>query len=199
MLGDFDKYLAVFLVGLVATYLLTPMVRALAIRFGVVDLPDARRPHKRPTARGGGLAVVLGVHIACLAVIFFPWPHLAGGLDFNWWEKYALGSLVLLVVGVIDDIRGMKPMIKLGGQVTAALVMWFSGTHFGKLLGHDLPAPLDGVLVVVWLVAIINAFNLIDGLDGLASGLAIISAVGLCGILVMQQIPGEVLLGFPAV
>jgi len=194
MFGDFDKYLAVFSVGLAVTYLLTPMVRALAIRFGVVDLPDARRPHKRPTARGGGLAVVLGVHAACLSVVLFPWPHVAGGLDFNWWKRYALASLVLLVVGVIDDIRGMKPAIKLGGQVAAALVMWFSGTRFGLLLGHDIPAPLDGVLVVVWLVAIINAFNLIDGLDGLAAGLAIISAVGLCGILVMQQIPGEVLL-----
>jgi len=88
----------------------------------------------------------------------------------------------------------MKPWIKLGGQVAAALLMWFSGTHFGQLLGHDLPAPVDCALVVIWLVAIINAFNLIDGLDGLASGLAIISAVGLSGILIMQKAPGEVLL-----
>jgi UDP-N-acetylmuramyl pentapeptide phosphotransferase/UDP-N-acetylglucosamine-1-phosphate transferase len=142
--------------------------------------------------------VVLAVHAACLTTILFPWPPLAGGLDFQWWERYALASLVLLIVGIIDDIRGMKPLVKLGGQVVAALIMWFSGTKFGQLLGHDLPVALDGVLVVVWLVAIINAFNLIDGLDGLASGLAIISAVGLCGIMVIQQVPGEVLvlLGF---
>jgi UDP-N-acetylmuramyl pentapeptide phosphotransferase/UDP-N-acetylglucosamine-1-phosphate transferase len=113
-----------------------------------------------------------------------------------WWQKFALASLVLLVVGVIDDVRGMRPLIKLGGQVAAALIMWFSGTRFGLLLGYNLPAPLECALVVIWLVAIINAFNLIDGLDGLASGLAIISAVGLCGILLMQQIPGEVLLLF---
>ena len=194
MFGDLDKYLLVFLVGLVVTYLLTPVVRSLAIRFGVVDLPDARRPHKRPTARGGGVAVVIGVHAACLMAVLFPWPKLAGALDFVWWEKFALASLVLLAVGIVDDIRGMKPLIKLGGQVTAALLMWFSGTHFGQLLGHDLPAGVDCMLVVVWLVAIINAFNLIDGLDGLASGLAIISAVGLSGILLMQQVPGEVLL-----
>lgn len=194
MLGNFDKYLAVFLVGLVLTYLLTPAVRALAIRYGVVDLPDARRPHKRPTARGGGLAVVLGVHAACLAAVLFPWPQMAGVLDFAWWKRYALASLVLVVVGVIDDVRGMRAIIKLAGQVIAALVMWFSGTHFGQFLGHDIPTPLDGVLVVVWLVAIINAFNLIDGLDGLAAGLAIISAVGICGIMVMQQVPGDVLL-----
>ena len=194
MFGDLDKYIMVFLVGLIVTYLLTPVVRGMAIRFGVVDLPNARRPHKRPTARGGGLAVVLGVHAACLLAVLFPWPHLAGALDFVWWRKFALASLVLTVVGVVDDIRGMKPWIKLGGQVTAALIMFFSGTRFGLFLGHSIPVQLDCVLVVIWLVAIINAFNLIDGLDGLASGLAIISAVGLCGIMVMQKVPGEILL-----
>ena len=196
MFGDLDKYIVVFLTGLIVTYLLTPVVRSMAIRFGVVDLPDARRPHKRLTARGGGVAVVLGVHAACLVAVLFPGPKLAGALDLMWWQKFALASLVLLVVGVIDDVRGMRPLIKLGGQVAAALIMWFSGTRFGLLLGYNLPAPVDCALVVIWLVAIINAFNLIDGLDGLASGLAIISAVGLCGILLMQQIPGEVLLLF---
>ncbi len=194
MFGDLDKYILVFLAGLLVTYLLTPVVRGLAIRFGVVDLPNERRPHKRPTARGGGVAVVVGVHAACLVAVLFPWPKLAGALDFVWWQKFALASAVLVLVGVIDDIRGMKPLVKLGGQVAATLVMWLSGTHFGQLLGHDLPAAVDCVLTVLWLVAIINAFNLIDGLDGLASGLAIISAVGLTGILLMQQVPGEVLL-----
>jgi UDP-N-acetylmuramyl pentapeptide phosphotransferase/UDP-N-acetylglucosamine-1-phosphate transferase len=194
MFGDLDKYIVVFLVGLVVTYLLTPVVRSMAIRFGVVDLPDARRPHKSLTARGGGVAVVFGVHAACLVAVLFSGPMLAGALDLVWWQKFATASLVLLVVGVIDDVRGMRPLIKLGGQVAAALIMWFSGTRFGLLLGYNLPAPVDCALVVIWLVAIINAFNLIDGLDGLASGLAIISAVGLCGILLMQQSPGEVLL-----
>jgi len=194
MFGDLDKYILVFLTGLVVTYLLTPVVRSLATRYGVVDKPDARRPHKRVTARGGGIAVVIGVQAACLMAVAFPWPKLAGGLDWVWWQKYALASLILLVVGVIDDVRGMRAVVKLGGQVLAALVMWFSGTHFGQILGYTLPAPVDCVLVVIWLVAIINAFNLIDGLDGLASGLAIISAVGLCGILLMQKVPSDVLL-----
>jgi UDP-GlcNAc:undecaprenyl-phosphate/decaprenyl-phosphate GlcNAc-1-phosphate transferase len=198
MFGDLDKYILVFLTGLTVTYLLTPVVRGLALRYGVVDLPNERRPHKRTTARGGGIAVVLGVHAACLMALLFPWPKLAGGLDFAWWQRFALASLILLVVGAVDDIRGLKPWIKLGGQVMAALLMALGGTRFGQLLGHDLPFPVDCALVVIWLVAIINAFNLIDGLDGLASGLAIISAVGLCGILLMQQLPGDVLilLGF---
>lgn len=198
MFGGIDKYLLVFLTGLAVTYILTPLVRGLAVQFGVVDKPDARRPHKRITARGGGLAVVIGVQIACLVAFAFPWPKLAGGLNFGWWQHFALASLILLIVGIIDDVRGMKPWIKLGGQVAAALYMALTGTRFGQLLGHEIPIPVDCILVVFWLVAIINAFNLIDGLDGLASGLAIISAAGLCGILVMQQVPGDVLflLGF---
>jgi UDP-GlcNAc:undecaprenyl-phosphate/decaprenyl-phosphate GlcNAc-1-phosphate transferase len=193
MFGELDKYLLVFLTGLLATYLLTPVVRSMAHKYGVVDKPDERRPHKRITARGGGVAVVIGVHAACLVAVLFSSAH-GGALDFGWWQKYALASLVLLVVGVVDDVRGMKPLVKLGGQIAAALVMWFSGTHFGTFLGHDLPAPVDCAMVVIWIVAIINAFNLIDGLDGLASGLAGISAVGLTGILLMQQTSGEVLL-----
>lgn len=198
MFSDFDKYILVFLTGLVVSYLLTPAVRALAFRFGVVDLPGERRPHQRPTARGGGAAVFIAVQAACLLAFALPWPKQAGGLDFIWWEHFALASLILFVVGIIDDVRGMKPLIKLGGQTLAALIMALTGTKFGAFLGYNLPAAVDGLLVVIWLVAIINAFNLIDGLDGLASGLAIISAFGLCGILSMQQAPGAVLvlLGF---
>src|SRR5258706_15120140 len=115
MFGDLDKYIMVLLVGLVVTYLLTPVVRGMANQFGVVDLPDARRPHKRPTARGGGAAVVLGVHAAALGGVLFPWPPLAGALDFVWWQEFALASLGFLLVGGIDDGRGIKPLIKIGG------------------------------------------------------------------------------------
>ena len=198
MFGDLDKYILVFLTGLAVAYLLTPVVKKLAFRFGVVDLPGERRPHQRPTARGGGVAVFIAVQAACLLAFDLPWPRRPGGLDFIWWRHFALASLILFVVGIIDDVRGMKPLIKLAGQTLAASLMALTGTQFGAFLGYHLPAPVDGVLVVVWIVAIINAFNLIDGLDGLASGLAIISAFGLCGLLSMQQATGAVLvlLGF---
>jgi UDP-N-acetylmuramyl pentapeptide phosphotransferase/UDP-N-acetylglucosamine-1-phosphate transferase len=198
MFGDFDKYILVFLVGLLVSYLLTPVVKAMAFRFGIVDMPDERRPHKRPTARGGGVAVFIAVQVACLLAFALPWPRHPGGLDFGWWERFALASMILFVVGIVDDIRGMKPLVKLGGQTLAASLMALSGTHFGTIWGYTLPHFIDCLFVVIWLVAIINAFNLIDGLDGLASGLAIISAVGLCGILLTQQSIGAVLvlLGF---
>jgi UDP-N-acetylmuramyl pentapeptide phosphotransferase/UDP-N-acetylglucosamine-1-phosphate transferase len=193
MFGDLGKYIAVFLTGFVVTYLMTPVVRALAWRYHIVDLPSERRPHKLPTARGGGLAVVIGVHAACIMALLFPWPMLAGGLDLQWWRHFALASLVLLVVGLVDDIRGLGPWPKLAGQALAAWLIAMSGTRFGNFFGYQLPVVLDSLLVVVWLVAVINAFNLIDGLDGLASGLAIISATGLCGIFVLGHQPGDVL------
>jgi UDP-GlcNAc:undecaprenyl-phosphate/decaprenyl-phosphate GlcNAc-1-phosphate transferase len=199
MFGDLDKYLLVFLTGLTVSYLLTPVVKKLAFQFGVVDLPNERRPHQRPTARGGGVALFIAVQVASLLAVAFPWSNkLAGELNLTWWWHFAMASSVLFVVGVIDDVRGMKPLIKLGGQTLAALIMALSETRFGPLLGVNLPNPLDSLLVVIWLVAIINAFNLIDGLDGLASGLAVISAVGLCGILAINHGAGDVLvlLGF---
>jgi UDP-N-acetylmuramyl pentapeptide phosphotransferase/UDP-N-acetylglucosamine-1-phosphate transferase len=194
MFAPFDKYISVFLVGFVVTYLLTPVVRSLAVRFGVVDLPNERRPHKRPTARGGGLAVVLGIYAACVMGLLFPGETRPGGFDLHWWLNFLPASLFLLVVGLVDDTRGLGAWKKLAGQIAAALWIALSGTHFGSLMGYKLPPFLDGLLVVVWIVAVINAYNLIDGLDGLASGLAIISATGLCGILVLGSLPGVILL-----
>jgi UDP-GlcNAc:undecaprenyl-phosphate GlcNAc-1-phosphate transferase len=193
MFGDFDKYIAVFLTALAVTYLLTPLVRKMACRFGVVDLPNERRPHKHPTARGGGLAVVLGVYAACFVALVFPGATWPGDIDLRWWLSFIPSSLILLVVGLVDDIRGLGAWKKLAGQCAAALLISLSGTHFGKFFGYNLPPFFDGLLVVFWIVAVINAYNLIDGLDGLASGLAIISATGLCGILLLGHVPGVIL------
>ena len=194
MFDGFDKYITVFLTGFVVTYLLTPVVRSMAVRFGVVDLPSERRPHKRPTARGGGLAVVLGIYAACVMGLAFPADTRSGGFDLHWWLNFLPASLTLLAVGLVDDIHGLGAWKKLAGQIVAALWIALSGTHFGSLLGYKLPPFLDGLMVVAWIVAVINAYNLIDGLDGLASGLAIISATGLCGILVLGNLPGVILL-----
>jgi UDP-GlcNAc:undecaprenyl-phosphate GlcNAc-1-phosphate transferase len=193
MFNNFYKYIAVFLTALGVTYLLTPLIRTLACRYGIMDLPNERRPHKHPTARGGGLAVFLGVNVACLVGLAFSSAPRPGGFDLHWWLGFMPASLVLLAVGLVDDIRGLRPWKKLLGQIVAAGLICLSGTRFGKLFGFDLPPVLDGVLVVVWIVAVINAFNLIDGLDGLASGLAVISATGLCGILVLGHLSGAVL------
>lgn len=193
MFGDFDRYIVVFLTALVVTYLLTPLVRELACRYGIMDMPNERRPHKHPTARGGGLAVVMGVGAACLVALALPGGARPGGFDLHWLRGFAPAALVLLAVGLVDDIHGLRPWKKLVGQTIAAVLICLSGTRFGKLFGFELPPWLDDIMVVLWIVAVINAFNLIDGLDGLASGLAIISATGLCGVLILGHLSGNIL------
>ncbi len=170
MVNFLSKYIAVFLTGFTVSYFLTPVVRWVAVRFGIVDLPNERRPHKQPTARGGGLAVFLGFHAACLVAVLVPWPTVAGTLDFAWWQRFVLPSVVLLFVGLIDDIRGMRPLVKLGGQALAASLIFLGGARFGIVIGHQLPLWLDFLMVNFWILAVINAFNLVDGLDGLAPG-----------------------------
>ena len=193
MLAPFAKYVCVFLTGFAVTYLLTPWVRKIAERRGVVDRPGERRSHTRPTARGGGVAVFAGVHAACLVALVVPWGKMVGGFDLQWWRWFFAASGMLLVLGLVDDVRGMRPWVKLGGQALVGSVLFFSGTHVGGIFGYELPWYLDYGVTLFWLLAAINAFNLIDGLDGLAVGLAITSALGLCGYFILTRTPGHTL------
>jgi UDP-N-acetylmuramyl pentapeptide phosphotransferase/UDP-N-acetylglucosamine-1-phosphate transferase len=106
---------------------------------------------------------------------------------------FLLASGALLVVGVADDGRGLKPWVKLAGQSTAAFIVLGAGWSFQMLLGHELPMWLDVVLTVGWILFFINAFNLIDGLDGLSTGLGIIAAIGMAGALLVRKLPGDAL------
>lgn len=95
------KYPVVFAVGFLATYLLTPLVRGWAVKKGLVDLPDARRIHRVPTPRLGGVAVFLGFQAACVAIFCLPWHPFQSMLDFSWWWKFALISAFLVTVGIV--------------------------------------------------------------------------------------------------
>ncbi|MFH1969629.1 MAG: hypothetical protein ABIJ53_04845 [Verrucomicrobiota bacterium] len=188
------KYPAIFLAGFLVTYLLTPLVRRTAIQLGMVDLPDERRIHSAPTPRGGGVAVFLGFHAACAVIFLFNWAPFSGTLDLRWWLRFLPVSALLLLVGLVDDARGMRALTKLGGQIIAALLLYLSGVRFGSAFGMGIPLALDVLATVIWVLAITNAFNLIDGLDGLATGLAILGSLGLAGSLLLQHLPGDVLI-----
>jgi len=167
-------------IALVVSLVLVPLVIRLAPKLGMVDVPDARRVHKTPTPRGGGMAVFFGVHLSLGLLYFLDFHGTEMRLGPEWWLAFLAASSVLLVVGVLDDSRGLPPLVKLGGQILAALTLFaLNGGGFAQLLGFDLPWIFHLILTVVWCVAIINAFNLIDGLDGLCSGLALIGATGI--------------------
>jgi len=190
----FLKYPAVFVIGFTVTYVLTPYVRRLACRVGIVDLPGARRIHTRPTPRGGGIALFVGFHATCAAVFLLPWKPFDGILDIAWWLSFLPKSALLLLIGLFDDYRGLKPPVKLAGQLTVAVLFVLAGTSFGSVFGYDLPYLVDFSFTVIWLLAFVNAFNLIDGLDGLAVGLGLIAAIGMSGALLLRHLPGDALL-----
>ncbi len=187
------KYLAALAAAALVTLVLTPLVRRLALARGLVDLPDQRRVHTRPVPRLGGVAVFAGFHAAAAVVFLPPWKEFTGTLDLAWWLKFLALSALITGVGVVDDVRGIRPWIKLAGQIAAAVLAYFCGMRFGIALGVPLPAALDLAMTVFWILAITNAFNLIDGMDGLAAGLALIAALGMAGGLLLRHLPADVL------
>lgn len=198
MSEELYKYIFVFLTGLLVAYVITPLVIWWAPRIGMVDKPDDRRIHTGIVPRGGGVAVFIGFNLACMAVYHLPWFPFLTALDLAWWRAVLPASVFLLIVGLADDYRGLPPLVKLGGQVVAALTLYINGIHLGSLFFHSLSWPVDCLLTTLWCVGFINAFNLIDGLDGLAAGLGIIAAAGVAGSMLIRHIPGDtlVLLGF---
>jgi UDP-GlcNAc:undecaprenyl-phosphate GlcNAc-1-phosphate transferase len=142
----------------------TPMAREAALRFGVVDAPDGRlKNHREPVAYLGGLAV-FGAFLLSIGMTFeFDRDLLA----------LLLASTIVATVGLIDDFGALTPKPKVIGQVVAVFVLLKAGIMVQVAI---LPWWLRLVITVVWLVGMSNAFNLVDIMDGLASGLAVIAA-----------------------
>jgi len=150
--------------------LLTPAVGGMARRLGAVDSPGGRRLNPRPVPRLGGLALFLGILVPALA--FLDLSRETRGL--------LLGAALAVIVGVVDDFRGLPWWQKLAGMVVAAAVptvfgVWVDRFTFPFVGVHALPAWLGVPLTILWIVAIMNMVNFIDGLDGLAAGVAAIS------------------------
>jgi len=152
--------------------LLTPAVGGMARLLGVVDRPGGRRLNKRPIPRLGGLAIFLGILVPSLAFL-----TLDGEM-----RGIVLGAAVACVIGAIDDFRGLEPFPKLAGQVAAASIplafgVWIDHFTFPFLGVVDLPAWVGMPLTVVWIVAVMNMVNFLDGMDGLASGVCAIAGL----------------------
>jgi UDP-GlcNAc:undecaprenyl-phosphate/decaprenyl-phosphate GlcNAc-1-phosphate transferase len=188
------KYPAVFLAGMLAALVLTPLWRRLAPRWGFMDRPGERKVHRQPVPRGGGLAVFIGFHVACAAVFLFPWKPFAGQLSIVWWFRFLPLSAGVVLLGLFDDRFDLKPLAKLIGQLILGAAAYALGFRLENLFGFSLPGWVDVAATVFWFVALMNAFNLIDGVDGLAAGIALIAATGIGISLVFRGAPGDVLL-----
>ncbi len=153
--------------------LLTPLFRQLFQRWGVVDQPDGgRHLHARPTPRGGGvpiLAAYLGAFALWLAFPLSAGSMAASGLPLA--LRLAPAVALVFAVGLADDLRGLKPWQKFAGQGLAAfLAYWAAGVQVTGMASVTLPIWLSLPITLLWLVGCCNAFNLIDGIDGLAAG-----------------------------
>jgi UDP-GlcNAc:undecaprenyl-phosphate GlcNAc-1-phosphate transferase len=187
-------YMAVFFVAFLVSIVLTPLMRLLAVRNGVVDWPDLnRKNHLQPVAYLGGVAIFLG-WLAGIALCFFVQPHNnsllgieAGYVSFP--LSIILGAAAITLTGLFDDVYGISPRVKIGGQLfaAAALASQDVGTRLVEsslaVVGFGtVPEPvvylLGTAVIATFVIGGCNALNLLDGLDGLAAGVAGIATTG---------------------
>ena len=183
-----------FLLACMTAFVVTPYTINLAKKVGAIDMPEDRRVNKKPMPRIGGLAVISGFLVSALYLIIT--MSIEGKIDLNDTENYKL-KLIGFLVGIIflgifaflDDIKDLKPIQKLIAQIVAAIIVYTFGIRIEDINGLILPEPISFILTVGWIIAITNAINLIDGLDGLSSGITLISCVFLLLIFATNDSP----------
>ena len=194
--------------GMVVCWAAAFVVRRWGPGWGLVDRPGVRKVHATPTPTGGGLAIWLGI-VAPLAVgqlvlwvltvgqqgqaaAAFPLPRLVevhlGGLLQQSGKLWALlaGGTVLMLLGLVDDLRGLGWKIRLGAQTLVAVVLVLCGWQLSLFV--DVPV-ITGLLSVVWIVGLVNSFNMLDNMDGLSAGVAAIAAATLGGVMLLAPDP----------
>jgi UDP-GlcNAc:undecaprenyl-phosphate GlcNAc-1-phosphate transferase len=189
-----------FLVATAVAALLTPLTARLARRLGAIAMPSERGLAERPTPALGGLAILAGVLVAS----YFWLPatiklhhtlgtgHGSGGTVHTW--AIVAGACLIALVGAIDDARPLKPLVKLLGQIAAAVVAVKAGAVVTDVtipfVGTLTLPNAGGPLTVIWLVGLMNVVNLSDGIDGLAAGLCTIDGVAFAIIAFDLKVPG---------
>ena len=189
-----------FLLAFITTFVVTPHTMRLAKKVGAIDIPNDRRVNKKPMPRLGGLAVISGFVVSI--IYLFITTSLEGKLNLFGEENYFVkmlgfffGALVLGVVCYIDDVKGVPSLVKLTAQIIASIIVVACGIKIenisipfteGKIIMGDI---FSYILTVCWIVGITNAINLIDGLDGLSSGVTLISCLSLLMVFALNGSP----------
>lgn len=175
-------FFVTFLIAWLSADLLVPIVRRFAYMVGKVDQPSARKIHKDPIPRMGGIAICMGCFLSLLGIEYLHPGYFSMMPDA--WQGMVVGGLMIFLVGLMDDLYDLRPKVKLLGQILAASTAFWLGVKVAFIsnpLGGMILFPpwLSFLITVIWLVAITNTINLIDGLDGLAAGVSTIAGITL--------------------
>jgi UDP-GlcNAc:undecaprenyl-phosphate GlcNAc-1-phosphate transferase len=176
---------ATFAITLGLALIVTPLVILSASRLKLFDSPDgARRMHDQPVPRMGGVAVYLTAGIVAVLVLsqaspLFVSAGTPGARQLHLLLGVLIGSALMFVIGLVDDVRGLSPSAKSLAQVTAATIAWFYGARIGSVAlgyGEGVALGLWGLpIFLFWVIGVTNAVNFIDGLNGLAGGIAVVA------------------------
>ncbi len=191
------KFLTLFIIGFASTLFLTPLVRWIAVQLGAFDFPNERKVHHRPIPRLGGLSIFIAFNlvflISCQFDFFFFPANFLKEINYGW--LFAVSAIVF-AMGAVDDFRSIPPSHKLFFQIMAGLIISCTPYRievitfpFGTLKLGIWSIPVT----VIWIVAITNALNLLDGLDGLAAGTAFIVSISIFGIALLNENIGSAL------
>ncbi len=188
-------YFGAFLLSFLAAALATPVVRAAALRLGWVDAPDARKVHEKAVPRVGGLAIAFAYFLPIFAVLMLD-NRVQDALAGRLWQVagLAVGGVLIVALGLWDDLRGLNAPKKFAVQIAVAVLCWsifeFRIERIANPFGDPIELGWFGLPVtVLWFVAVVNAINLIDGLDGLASGVSLIASLTLFVLAILWPNP----------
>ena len=188
-----------FVLAFITTFVITPYTIKLARKLGAVDTPkDERRINKTTMPRLGGLAIIAGFIVSTIyLLIVLSLENSINLLEDNNHMKllgFLIGGLIISIVCFIDDLKNLPPVVKLLAQIVAAIVVVSLGLRIENinipfLYKIGLPNVFSIILTIGWIIGITNAINLIDGLDGLSSGIALISCISMLVIFALNESP----------
>ena len=177
MVHNWLLYIAAFASAFAISMVATPFAKKVSEKLGAIDYPKARGMHTKPMPRLGGIAIVMGFMITVLLLYRF-----VNDINLRHFTGFIAGAVIIVCVGIIDDVKNLPARVKFVFQIIAALLVIGSGIRINVVM-WPVTAYLQkfsGPITLIWIVGVTNAVNLIDGLDGLAAGVSSLCLMVLC-------------------
>lgn len=184
-------YIAAFASAFAITLVATPLAKKISEKVGAIDYPKARGMHNKPMPRMGGIAIVLGFMVTVLVLYRYDTT-----MELKQFAGFVVGAIIIVVLGMLDDIKNLSAKLKFCVQIVAALIVIFSGTKINLVMWPVTTylQTFSVPITLIWIVGVTNAVNLIDGLDGLAAGVSSIASLCLMVLCIMTGTSTAVML-----